>query len=75
MHLVRVATCALNQWALDFENNLRRIKQSIHEAKAAGATLRVGPELEITGYGCPIVLGSANKIQPRVFACHLHFRR
>ncbi|KAJ4150695.1 hypothetical protein LMH87_011432 [Akanthomyces muscarius] len=52
MHLVRVATCALNQWALDFENNLRRIKQSIHEAKAAGATLRVGPELEITGYGC-----------------------
>ncbi|KAK8145959.1 glutamine-dependent NAD(+) synthetase [Beauveria asiatica] len=52
VHLVRVATCALNQWALDFENNLRRIKQSIHEAKEAGATLRVGPELEITGYGC-----------------------
>ncbi|ATY64144.1 glutamine-dependent NAD(+) synthetase synthase [Cordyceps militaris] len=52
VHLVRVATCALNQWSLDFENNLRRIKQSIHEAKQAGATLRVGPELEITGYGC-----------------------
>ncbi|TQV97743.1 hypothetical protein V2A60_006526 [Cordyceps javanica] len=52
VHLVRVATCALNQWALDFENNLRRIKQSIREAKEAGATLRVGPELEITGYGC-----------------------
>ncbi|KAG6292087.1 glutamine-dependent NAD(+) synthetase [Claviceps purpurea] len=52
VHLVRVATCALNQWALDYENNLRRIKQSIHDAKDAGATLRVGPELEITGYGC-----------------------
>ncbi|KAI0418153.1 glutamine-dependent NAD(+) synthetase [Xylaria grammica] len=52
VHLIRVATCALNQWALDFENNLRRIKQSIHDAKKEGATLRVGPELEITGYGC-----------------------
>ncbi|KAK7219274.1 hypothetical protein V2G26_007277 [Clonostachys chloroleuca] len=52
VHLVRVATYALNQRALDFENNLRRIKQSIHEAKKEGATLRVGPELEITGYGC-----------------------
>ncbi|KAI1366300.1 glutamine-dependent NAD(+) synthetase [Xylaria arbuscula] len=52
VHLIRVATCALNQWALDFEGNLRRIKQSIREAKDEGATLRVGPELEITGYGC-----------------------
>jgi len=26
--------------------------QSIRQAKAAGATLRVGPELEITGYSC-----------------------
>ncbi|OAA66733.1 glutamine-dependent NAD(+) synthetase synthase [Niveomyces insectorum RCEF 264] len=49
--LTRVATCALNQWSLDYEGNLRRIKQSIHEAKKAGAALRVGPELEITGYG------------------------
>ncbi|KAJ5928972.1 hypothetical protein N7466_007928 [Penicillium verhagenii] len=50
--LVTLATCALNQWSLDFEGNLRRIKQSIVKAKAAGATLRVGPELEIPGYGC-----------------------
>ncbi|KAI1320651.1 glutamine-dependent NAD(+) synthetase with GAT domain-containing protein [Xylariaceae sp. FL0255] len=29
-----------------------RILTSIRQAKAAGATLRTGPELEITGYGC-----------------------
>ena len=42
----------MNQWALDFEGNTARIIESIKKAKAAGATLRVGPELEITGYGC-----------------------
>ncbi|CAM1508881.1 Fc.00g026200.m01.CDS01 [Cosmosporella sp. VM-42] len=51
-HLVTVATCSLNQWALDWEGNLERIIKSIHLAKEAGARLRVGPELEITGYGC-----------------------
>ncbi|KAJ5750721.1 hypothetical protein N7533_007749 [Penicillium manginii] len=50
--LITLATCALNQWALDFEGNLQRIKKSIIKAKEAGATLRVGPELEIPGYGC-----------------------
>ncbi|KAF2465588.1 glutamine-dependent NAD(+) synthetase with GAT domain-containing protein [Lindgomyces ingoldianus] len=50
--LMTVATCSLNQWALDWEGNLARIKESIHEAKARGATLRVGPELEVCGYGC-----------------------
>ncbi|ELR08005.1 glutamine-dependent NAD(+) synthetase [Pseudogymnoascus destructans] len=51
-HLVTLATCSLNQWALDFEGNAQRILQSIKEAKAGGASLRIGPELEITGYGC-----------------------
>jgi len=50
--LVTVATCALNQWALDFRGNARRIAESIRLAKAAGARYRVGPELEVTGYGC-----------------------
>ncbi|KAI0683830.1 glutamine-dependent NAD(+) synthetase with GAT domain-containing protein [Cytidiella melzeri] len=50
-HLITVAT-SLNQWALDFEGNLERILESIRIAKERGATLRVGPELEITGYGC-----------------------
>jgi len=47
-----VATCTLNQWALDFNGNLERIHASCKEAKAAGATYRLGPELEICGYGC-----------------------
>lgn len=47
-----VAACNLNQWALDFDGNLQRIKQSIGEAKRRGARYRVGPELEITGYSC-----------------------
>ncbi|KAL1956604.1 hypothetical protein VTO42DRAFT_6951 [Malbranchea cinnamomea] len=51
-HLTRVATCSLRNWALDFEGNKRRIVESIHQAKAQGASLRVGPELEICGYSC-----------------------
>jgi hypothetical protein len=65
-----LATCNLNQWALDWEPNVERIILSIKIAKSKGgntntlpqytthrtdsniATLRVGPELEITGYGC-----------------------
>ncbi|KAI8320043.1 glutamine-dependent NAD(+) synthetase with GAT domain-containing protein [Martensiomyces pterosporus] len=52
VHYVTVATCALNQWALDFQGNYERIKESILRAKQAGAKLRIGPELEIPGYGC-----------------------
>ncbi|ORX33566.1 hypothetical protein BD324DRAFT_639339 [Kockovaella imperatae] len=51
MHLVTVAT-QLHQWALDFSGNCERILKSIAIAKARGASLRVGPELEIPGYGC-----------------------
>lgn len=47
-----MATCNLNQWAMDFESNLQHIKKSILKAKSEGAALRVGSELEITGYGC-----------------------
>ncbi len=36
-----LATCNLNQWAMDFQGNLQRIKQSIQQAKEAGATYRV----------------------------------
>ncbi|RLN49993.1 hypothetical protein BBJ29_002788 [Phytophthora kernoviae] len=50
--LVTVATCNLNQWALDFDGNLERILESIRQAKALGARYRVGPELEVCGYGC-----------------------
>ncbi|EGN95015.1 hypothetical protein SERLA73DRAFT_170906 [Serpula lacrymans var. lacrymans S7.3] len=50
-HLITLAT-SLNQWALDFQGNMERILESIAIAKQRGATLRVGPELEIPGYGC-----------------------
>ncbi|GAA5888101.1 hypothetical protein JCM5296_005433 [Sporobolomyces johnsonii] len=50
--LITVATCSLNQHALDFDGNLDRILRSIRIAKERGAKLRIGPELEITAYGC-----------------------
>jgi len=50
--LVTVATCNLNQWALDFDGNFDRIMLSCEQAKDAGASYRLGPELEMCGYGC-----------------------
>lgn len=50
--LVTVASCNLNQWALDFDGNLDRVMRSIRQAKAMGARYRLGPELELCGYGC-----------------------
>jgi len=49
---VKIATCNLNQWSLDFEGNKGRIRESIIQAKKQGARFRTGPELEVTGYGC-----------------------
>uniref|UniRef100_A0A665U5J8 Glutamine-dependent NAD(+) synthetase n=1 Tax=Echeneis naucrates TaxID=173247 RepID=A0A665U5J8_ECHNA len=49
---VTVATCSLNQWSLDFEGNYERILKSIEIAKTHQAKYRLGPELEICGYGC-----------------------
>lgn len=49
---VTLATCSLNQWALDFEGNVRRILESIQISKDRGAAYRLGPELELCGYGC-----------------------
>jgi NAD+ synthase (glutamine-hydrolysing) len=51
-NLITVATCNLNQWALDFDGNVKRILRSCQEARDRGATYRLGPELEICGYGC-----------------------
>lgn len=46
----RLAVCTLNQWTLDFDGNLARIRESILASKAAGARYRLGPELETTSY-------------------------
>lgn len=50
--LVTVAACNLDQWALDFDGNLDRVLRSIRQAKTMGARYRLGPELELCGYGC-----------------------
>lgn len=50
--MATVASCNLNQWALDFDGNFQRILRSIMEAKSRNARYRTGPELEVTGYGC-----------------------
>lgn len=50
--IARLATCNLCQWSMDFDGNLKRIKASIEESRVLGARYRVGPELEVPGYGC-----------------------
>ena len=50
--LCTVATSALNQFQQDFQGNLKRTIQSIKESKRNKAKYRLGPELEICGYGC-----------------------
>ena len=49
---IKIATCTLNQWALDFSGNRDRIIHSINLAKDSNCSIRIGPELEISGYGC-----------------------
>ncbi|KAH9817214.1 hypothetical protein DFH28DRAFT_1081433 [Melampsora americana] len=51
-HPVTISTCSLNQWALDFEGNYNRILKSIQISKKFKSKIRIGPELEISGYGC-----------------------
>ncbi|KYQ89652.1 glutamine-dependent NAD(+) synthetase [Tieghemostelium lacteum] len=52
MKHVTLATCNLDQWSMDFKGNLERIIESIKIAKIKGAKYRLGPELEVPGYGC-----------------------
>ncbi|ODA77736.1 hypothetical protein RJ55_06338 [Drechmeria coniospora] len=52
MAFVTVAAATLPSVPLDFQGNRDRIIESIRIAKAKGATLRTGPELEIPGYSC-----------------------
>ncbi|KAK6030214.1 hypothetical protein OSTOST_03659 [Ostertagia ostertagi] len=49
---VRLSVCTVNNWALDFTGNCRRILKTCEDAYNQGARLRLGPELEIPGYGC-----------------------
>lgn len=49
MSYITVAAATLPSVPLDFGGNRDRILESIRLAKANGATLRTGPELEIPG--------------------------
>ncbi|KAK0413084.1 hypothetical protein QR680_006589 [Steinernema hermaphroditum] len=48
----KVAVATVNNWSLDFEGNFGRILKTCQEAFDQGASIRLGPELEIPGYGC-----------------------
>ena len=50
--VVKISTCNLNQHALDFTGNYNRIVESCLQSKSLQSKYRLGPELEITGYGC-----------------------
>ena len=48
-----LSVATLTTWSMDFEGNYKRIKQSVKESHLNHkAKLRIGPELEIPGYGC-----------------------
>ncbi|TLM93212.1 NAD(+) synthase [Hymenobacter jeollabukensis] len=49
---MRLAGAALNQTPIDWENNLRNIREAIEQARAARVELLCLPELCLTGYGC-----------------------
>uniref|UniRef100_A0A914BZR9 Glutamine-dependent NAD(+) synthetase n=1 Tax=Acrobeloides nanus TaxID=290746 RepID=A0A914BZR9_9BILA len=49
---INVAVCTVNNWVLDFVGNKERILKTCQEAYENGAHVRLGPELEICGYGC-----------------------
>lgn len=52
MSFITLAAATLPSRPLDFAANKANILESIRLAKEAGARIRVGPELEIPGYGC-----------------------
>jgi NAD+ synthase (glutamine-hydrolysing) len=49
---IKVATCTLNQWAMDFTGNKQRIIDSLRICQENNVSIRIGPELEVTGYNC-----------------------
>lgn len=49
---VRIASCTLNQSAIDFEGNYLRIVESIRRAHKLGCSYRTCQEMEITGHSC-----------------------
>ena len=52
MRAVTVSSCNLNQWALDFEGNKKRILEAVRAARNDDSLLIITPELSICGYSC-----------------------
>ncbi|WP_027000235.1 NAD(+) synthase [Eisenibacter elegans] len=52
MTQLTIAGATLNQTPLDWENNLRNIRQVLAAARARGVEVLCLPELSITAYGC-----------------------
>ncbi|GJM28696.1 MAG: NAD(+) synthase [Cyclobacteriaceae bacterium] len=52
MTSIKLAGAALNQTPLDWDNNLKNIKQAISAAQSESVDILCLPELCITGYGC-----------------------
>jgi NAD+ synthase (glutamine-hydrolysing) len=49
---VKVSVITLNQWAMDFIGNKKRIIKSVNKAKDNGGKIILLPELCTTGYSC-----------------------
>lgn len=52
MKTIRVGAACLNQTPLDFEGNLRRIREALSRARDEGVSILCFPELCLTGYSC-----------------------
>src|SRR5690606_1675213 len=51
MSVIKIAAATVNQTPLDWEGNLRNIKNCVEEAKRQDVELLCFPELSLTGYG------------------------
>ncbi len=60
MKLIKLGVAALNQTALDWKGNRRRVAEAIEQARASGVSLLCLPELCLSGYGCEDAFHSAN---------------
>lgn len=49
---VKVGLVSVTAIPLDFKRNYRLIMQSIQECLDLGCSIRIGSELEVSGYGC-----------------------
>ena len=49
---MKIGGATLNQTPLDWQNNIKNIKEAIAQASEQGIELLCLPELALTGYGC-----------------------